>query len=252
MKHLFDVSNQVVVVSGGAGLIGKEIVSGFRERGAHVVILDAMECVDLHEDLRYYKCNVANTEQLIDIRDEVIHEFGKIDVLINSHQYKPSGFLDASLEDFPEQLWHDVLDINLTGTFKLCKIFGQSMLKQGKGSIINFGSTYGVVSSNPGLYTDNSLGNPVAYSVSKAGIIMLTKYLGVHWAKKGVRVNAITPHGVENNHEIEFINRFSQLSPMGRLMNASEVLGAVLYLASDASSYATGSNMLIEGGWTQW
>jgi NAD(P)-dependent dehydrogenase (short-subunit alcohol dehydrogenase family) len=126
------------------------------------------------------------------------------------------------------------------------------MLEQGKGSIINFASTYGVVSSNPDLYEGNSLGNPVAYSASKGGVIMLTKYLGAHWAARGVRVNCITPHGVWNNHEPGFVERFSAKSPMKRLMTAEEVVGAAVFLASDASSYATGSNLLVEGGWTAW
>jgi NAD(P)-dependent dehydrogenase (short-subunit alcohol dehydrogenase family) len=126
------------------------------------------------------------------------------------------------------------------------------MLETGKGSIINLASTYGVVSSNPALYEDNSLGNPIAYSASKGGIIMLSKYLGAYWAARGVRVNCVTPHGVENNHQDAFVKRFSAMSPMRRLMKVNEIVGAILYLASDASSYATGSNLLVEGGWTAW
>jgi NAD(P)-dependent dehydrogenase (short-subunit alcohol dehydrogenase family) len=126
------------------------------------------------------------------------------------------------------------------------------MLEQGKGSIVNLASTYGVVSSDPSLYENNSLGNPVAYTVSKGAVIMLTKYLGAHWAERGVRVNCVTPHGVWNHQEEAFVERFSAKSPTRRLMTASEIVGAVLFLASDASSYATGSNLLIDGGWTAW
>ena len=144
------------------------------------------------------------------------------------------------------------MDVNLKGTFLTCRDFGQVMLRQGQGSIVNFASTYGVVSSNPDLYEGNSLGNPIAYSVSKAGVIMLTRYLGAYWASRGVRVNCVTPHGVWNNHEPAFVERFASKSPMRRLMKVEEIVGAVLFLASDASSYATGSNVLIEGGWTAW
>jgi NAD(P)-dependent dehydrogenase (short-subunit alcohol dehydrogenase family) len=144
------------------------------------------------------------------------------------------------------------MNINLKGTFLTCREFGRAMLTQGKGSIVNIASTYGVVSSNPDLYRGNSLGNPVAYTASKGGVIMLTKYLGAHWAARGVRVNCVTPHGVWNNQEPGFVERFSEKSPMKRLMMVDEVVGAVLFLASDASSYATGSNVLIEGGWTAW
>jgi NAD(P)-dependent dehydrogenase (short-subunit alcohol dehydrogenase family) len=126
------------------------------------------------------------------------------------------------------------------------------MLERGEGSIVNFASTYGVVSSNPDLYEANSLGNPVAYSASKGGVIMLTKYLGAYWASRGVRVNCVTPHGVWNHHEREFEERFRSKSPMKRMMTPEEVVGAVLFLASSASSYATASNVLVEGGWTAW
>jgi NAD(P)-dependent dehydrogenase (short-subunit alcohol dehydrogenase family) len=173
-------------------------------------------------------------------------------VLINSHHYKPTGFAAASAEDFPEELWDAIVNVNLKATFLTCREFGRAMLEQGKGSIINFASTYGVVSSNPDLYEGNSLGNPIAYSASKGGVVMLTKYLGAYWAARGVRVNCVTPHGVENHQETAFIERFSSKSPIRRLMRADEIVGAVLFLASDASSYATASNLLIEGGWTAW
>ena len=126
------------------------------------------------------------------------------------------------------------------------------MLERGHGSIINVASTYGVVSSTPDLYEGNSLGNPVAYSASKGGLIMMSRYLGAYWAGRGVRVNCVTPHGVFNHHEAGFIERFQARSPMRRMMTAEEVVGAVIFLASDASSYATGSNVLVEGGWTAW
>jgi NAD(P)-dependent dehydrogenase (short-subunit alcohol dehydrogenase family) len=153
---------------------------------------------------------------------------------------------------FPEELWDAVIDVNLKGTFLMCRDFGRAMLERGKGSIVNFASTYGVVSSNPALYEGNSLGNPIAYSASKGGVVMLTKYLGAYWAERGVRVNCVTPHGVWNDHEPAFVERFSRFSPMRRLSRVDEVVGAVLFLASDASSYATGSNLLIDGGWTAW
>ncbi len=199
-----------------------------------------------------YSADVSKANEVNDLLKSVLADHGRVDVLINSHQYKPKGFLEAQPETFPEELWDAVIDVNLKGTFLTCRDFGNQMLLQGKGSIINFSSTYGVVSSNPALYTGNSLGNPLAYTASKGGVVMLTKYLGAHWAARGVRVNSVTPHGVWNNHEEGFVQRFSALSPIGRLSKASEVVGAVLYLASDASSYVTGSNVLVEGGWTAW
>lgn len=197
-------------------------------------------------------CDVSKAKEVTALVQEVLGKFGRVDVLVNNHRHKPAGFTEAPAETFPEELWDGVMAVDLKGTFLTCREFGREMLAQGKGTIINLASTYGVVSSNPDLYEKSSLGNPVAYSVSKGGIIMLTKYLGAHWAERGVRVNCVTPHGVWNNQEPAFVERFSQKSPMRRLMTADEVVGAVLFLASDASSYATASNLMIDGGWTAW
>lgn len=197
-------------------------------------------------------CDVSKAREVTALAQEVLGGFERVDVLINNHRHKPAGFTEAPAEAFPEELWDGVMAVDLKGTFLTCREFGREMLAKGKGTIINLASTYGVVSSNPDLYEQNSLGNPVAYSVSKGGVIMLTKYLGAHWAERGVRVNCVTPHGVWNNQEPAFVERFARKSPMRRLMTADEVVGAVLFLASDASSYATGSNLMIDGGWTAW
>jgi NAD(P)-dependent dehydrogenase (short-subunit alcohol dehydrogenase family) len=197
-------------------------------------------------------CDVSDASNVAELLRRTLEAFGRVDVLVNNHQYKPKGFVEARAETFPEELWDDILRVNLKGAFLTCREFGQVMLAQKKGSIINVASTYGVVSSTPDLYEGNSLGNPVAYSASKGGLIMMSRYLGAYWAGRGVRVNCVTPHGVFNNHEPGFVERFRERSPMRRMMTAEEVVGAVIFLASDASSYATGSNLLVEGGWTAW
>jgi NAD(P)-dependent dehydrogenase (short-subunit alcohol dehydrogenase family) len=255
---LFDVSGRVIVLTGACGLIGKELVRNLVDRGASMVIADiaAAKPEEYARSIGHgsagYAVDVSEAEQVKALLAQTTTSFGRVDVLINGHQYKPKGFLEAKPETFPEELWDSVINVNLKGTFLMCRDFGFQMLKQGKGSIVNFCSTYGVVSSNPALYEGNSLGNPLAYTASKGGVCMLTKYLAVHWAARGVRVNCVTPHGVWNNHEEGFVRRFSAMSPMKRLSHASEVVGAILYLASDASSYVTGSNLLVEGGWTAW
>jgi NAD(P)-dependent dehydrogenase (short-subunit alcohol dehydrogenase family) len=255
---LFDVSGQVVVITGACGLIGKVVAEAFHARGSKLVLTDIGNAQPEHyaaslgDDTIGHACDVSKASDVADLVNDTINSFKRVDVLINCHQFKPKGFLEAKAESFPEELWDAVIGVNLTGTFLTCRDFGRVMLEQGKGSIVNFASTYGVVSSNPDLYEGNSLGNPLAYSVSKAGVIMLTKYLGAYWAARGVRVNCVSPHGVSNNHESGFIDKFSAKSPMRRLMQANDIIGAVLFLASDASSYATGSNVLVEGGWTIW
>ena len=259
LDPIFDISKKVIVLTGASGLVGTSLLETLLERGAYVhaldINIDTLTKSDLnskYDQLHLHTCDVSCVSDVRKAISDIRVLSNQIDVLINNHQYKPEGFLEAVPETFPDELWTSILEVNLTGTFYMCREVGSLMLERGKGSIINLASTYGVVSSNPSLYTDNSLGNPLAYSVSKAGVIMLTKYLGTHWASRGVRVNAVTPHGIWNNHEPEFVKRFSRLSPMNRLMQPSEINGAILYLASDASSYSTGSNLLVEGGWTSW
>lgn len=254
---LFDVKDRVILLTGACGLIGRTLAEALHIRGAKLVFADIPEAAPeslaaQHEGSLGLACNVAVAAEVEGLVASARRAFGRIDVLINNHQYKPKGFLEAQAENFPEELWDAILDVNLKGTFLTCREAGRLMLEQGGGSIINFASTYGVVSSNPDLYEGNSLGNPLAYSASKGGVVMLTKYLGAYWASRGVRVNCITPHGVWNRHEAAFEARFNAKSPMKRMMQPSEVVGAVLFLASEASSYATGSNLLVEGGWTAW
>ncbi|HEX6965399.1 MAG TPA: SDR family oxidoreductase [Gemmatimonadaceae bacterium] len=255
---LFDIADRVIILTGACGLIGRTLAARLAERGARMVVADvAAACPDelasrLEGEAMGVACDVTRADQVAALVSATVERFGRVDVLINNHQHKPRGFTDTPAEAFPEELWDAIVDVNLKGTFLTCRDVGRVMLRQGKGSIINIASTYGVVSSTPDLYEANSLGNPVAYSASKGGVVMLTKYLGAYWAERGVRVNCVTPHGVLNGHEAGFVERFRARSPMRRLMTAEEVVGAVLFLASDASSYATGSNLLIEGGWTAW
>ena len=256
--RLFDVAGRIVVLTGAGGRIGRILAKGLAERGAKLLLADvpgsALEelATQLGDQTISQYCDVSDADNVRTLAGSALNRWDRVDVLVNCHQYRPIGWSEAKAEDFPEDLWDSVIDVNLKGTFLTCREFGRHMLSRGKGSIINLASTYGVVSSNPALYEDNSLGNPLAYSVSKGGIIMLTKYLGAHWSARGVRVNCVTPHGVFSNQDPSFIERFNSMSPMGRLMEADEILGAVVFLASDASSYATGSNLLIEGGWTAW
>jgi NAD(P)-dependent dehydrogenase (short-subunit alcohol dehydrogenase family) len=255
---LFDVAGRVVVVTGACGLIGRALARAFRDRSARLALVDLPAArpeelaAETGEEAAGFAFDVSKAEQVAALVREVLRRFGRIDVLVNNHRCKPEGFTEARAETFPEELWDAVMAVDLKGTFLTCREFGRTMLEQGKGSIINLASTYGIVSSNPDLYEDNNLGNPIAYSASKGAVIMLTKYLGAHWAERGVRVNCVTPHGVSNGQEPRFVQRFSRKSPMRRLMTAEEVVGAVLFLASDASSYATASNVMIDGGWTAW
>jgi NAD(P)-dependent dehydrogenase (short-subunit alcohol dehydrogenase family) len=257
----FDLRGRVVVLTGASGLIGRALLAAFRRGGARVAAVDlktpdaataASDVAGGTGEAVGFEADVTRSEQVAELARRVLEKFGRVDVLVNSHHYKPAGFLEAEAETFPDELWDRILEVQLKATFLTCREFGRAMLRQGRGSIVNLASVYGVVSSNPDLYEGNSLGNPVAYSAAKGGVIMLTRYLGVHWASRGVRVNCVTPAGVFNGQEPAFLERFARKSPMGRMMNVDEVVGAVLYLASDASSYTTGSNLIVDGGWTAW
>jgi len=255
---MFDISGQVVVITGACGLIGKILSEAFTKADANLVLVDlqASRPNDMAKKLGRnaigFGCDVSDSKQVNYLVKLCINTFSKVDVLINCHQYKPEGFLESSAESFPEELWDSIIKVNLKGTFLTCRDFGQLMIKNNGGSIINFASVYGVVSSNPSLYEGNSLGNPVAYSASKGGVIMLSKYLASYWAKYNVRVNCITPHGVFNQHENSFIENFVKKSPLGRMMMPEEIIGGVFFLASEASSYVTGTNLIVDGGWTAW
>ena len=255
---LFSVEGHAVVVTGAGGVIGKTLVNALHDRGVRLVLVDTDdEKLAPFTELSSARCisvtaDVSDGEDVAQLVQTTLKAYGRVDALVNAHQHKPAGFLEAQAEYFDEALWDDILRVNLKGTFLTCKEFGRQMIAQQRGTIVNLASTYGVVSSNPALYADNSMGNPLAYTASKGGVIALTKYLGAYWGKHNVRVNCVTPHGVFNHQEDSFIERFSSMSPLKRMSEAEEVIGAIIYLLSDASSYATGSNVLVEGGWTAW
>lgn len=253
---LFSIEGLVVVVTGAGGVIGRTLVQALHDRGARLVLVDTdsakLEPFEALETAVCVTTDVSDSGPVAQLVQTVVERFGRVDALVNAHQYKSAGFLEAQAEHFDEGLWDDILHVNLKGTFLTCREFGRQMIAQQQGSIVNLASTYGVVSSNPALYADNSMGNPLAYTASKGGVIALTKYLGAYWGKHNVRVNCVTPHGVYNHQEERFIERFSSMSPLRRMSEAEEVVGAVIYLISGASSYATGSNLLVEGGWTAW
>jgi NAD(P)-dependent dehydrogenase (short-subunit alcohol dehydrogenase family) len=255
---VFDIQNRVIVLTGGCGLIGTKLSEAFHERGAKVVVVDVepkdpvSAARQLGDECMGMICDVSDENAVADLRKAVIERYGHVDVLINNHHFLAKGAWDTTAETFPSDAWRSIIDVNLNGLFWMCREFGSVMLEQGQGNIVNVASTYGVVSSNPALYTDNSLASPIAYSASKGGVVMITKYLASYWASRGVRVNSLTPHGVWNHHEPEFEKRFSEMTPMKRMMQVDELVGAALFLASDASSYVNGSNLLVEGGWTAW
>lgn len=262
---LFGLADRVAVITGGAGLLGLEHAKALAGRGARIVLTDLNVDVcrerarhiteDIGSECIALACDVTSQDSWNTLVEHVVSRFGRLDILVNNAAYtnqsKTGGFA-APFDEFPVDDWNALLGVNLTGSFLGCQVVGRQMMASGRGSIINIASLYGVVSPNHRMYPDTGIHQPVAYSVSKAGVIALTRYVATLWADRGVRVNCITPGGVFNDHPKRFTDRYNELSPRGRMARPDEMQGAVVYLASDASSYCTGHNLVVDGGWTIW
>lgn len=264
--QLFDVSAQIVVITGVSGQLGGEYANAFLQRGARVVGLDmrpSLACDRLTETYPerfvFITADVTKKLSLQQALEETEDKFGTPSVLINNAAIDspPSAPPEENgpFEDYPEASWDKVVDVNLKGVYLCCQVFGAAMAKVGKGSIINVASIYGVVSPDQNLYEyrrkrGEVFYKPVAYSASKSGILNLTRYLAVYWGKKNVRVNSLTIAGVFNNQEQAFLDAYCGRIPIGRMARSDEYNGPVLFLASTASQYMTGANLVIDGGWT--
>lgn len=263
---LFDVSGQLVVVTGVCGQLGNEYARAFLERGARVAGLDIRPtasslalATSWPESFLFLHSDVTRKSVLEGNLAFVEERFGTPTVLINNAAIDSPPFSppeeNGPFEEYPEASWDRVLDVNLKGVYLCCQVFGAAMARVANGSIINIASIYGVVSPDQNLYEyrrrrGEVFYKPVAYSASKSGILNLTRYLAVYWGGKGVRVNSLTIAGVFNHQEKEFLDAYCSRIPVGRMADADAYNGSVLFLASDASRYMTGSNMVVDGGWT--
>jgi NAD(P)-dependent dehydrogenase (short-subunit alcohol dehydrogenase family) len=261
LKELFGLDGEVAVIAGGAGRIGRVLARALACAGAKVAILDlADHAPELAEELQRdtskqvaaMRCDLANADSLISARDQIEREIGAASVLVNCAQFRGQGFYSSAPENYPREAWDRVIEANLTAVHLACQVFGGRMAARGAGRIINFSSTYGVVSADPRIYGDSGVNSPIAYGVSKAGVIGLTRYLAVHWAKQGVRVNCLVPGGVFDGQGAEFVQNYEARTPLGRMASADDYRGAVLFLASRASDYMTGAVLTVDGGWTAW
>ncbi len=264
MNNLFDLTGKIALITGGAGLLASEHAIALAEYGAKVIISDVNvdSCNQKKEKLKeigveveVMQLDVTSKDNWNTVVNQIIEKHNHIDILVNNagftNQSKTSSF-DKSFENFPLEDWNAIMNVNLTGTFLGCQVVGAQMLKQKKGSIINIASLYGVVSPNHKMYPGTGISQPVAYSVSKHGVVSLTKYLATLWAENGIRVNSLTPGGIFNGHDGLFLERFKNLNPIGRMSDKSELRGGIVYLASEASSHVVGHNLIIDGGWTAW
>ena len=260
-RSKFDLSGKWIVITGACGLIGRAFCEAVAQFGADVVVVDiessepekfAKKLSKKHNKEMYgFSVDVSNKKSVKLLKNKIIKKTKKISGLVNAHQNK-SHLIFEKFEELDESNWDKVVEVNLKGTFLMCQIIGTQMAESGGGKIVNLPSTYSVVAPNQNLYRGTNMGCPAAYSASKGGVEALSKYLSSYWASKNIQVNMITPHGVWNHHEKQFEENFVKFSPMERMSYNHEVASALIYLLSDASSYVTGDNLLVEGGWTVW
>jgi 2-deoxy-D-gluconate 3-dehydrogenase len=273
IQEKFDLTGRVAVVTGGVGLLGAEFCRTLAEAGAAVAVVDLNESAShaVADSLtsRGYKTvaiptDITQPDSVNSAVKKVLSTLGRIDVLVNSAALDPKfdpdavnkGITPGAFEDYPLDLWNSALNVNLTGMFLMTQACVKPMIEQGKkGSVINICSTYGLNGPDQRIYVKEGRRvafKPVYYTVTKAGVMGFTRYLAAYYAGTEIRVNALTPGGVFNNHEDYFVQNYSAKTILGRMAKKDEMNGALLFLASDASSYMTGNNVVVDGGWTAW
>jgi len=266
----FSLQNKTAVVTGGAGLLGKQFCNTLAEAGAKVVVADMNEVAaqGIADDIknRGYQAmssrvDITNPESVNSMVGNTIATYGCLDILVCSAAMDPKfdpehqGAHSNSFEDYPLKSWNNAIDVNLTGMFLSTQAAVKPMISQNYGVIILICSTYGLVGPDQRIYEKPGKPaqyKPVFYTVTKAGVLGLTRYLATYFAGKNIRVNSLTPGGIYNDHDEIFLEKYSSRTVLGRMAEQDEMNGALLYLASDASSYMTGSNLVVDGGWTAW
>lgn len=268
---MFELNGKIAVITGGMGQLGVIYAVALVKQGARVAILDLeVEPKIANEIFSAYCENGSITSYAIDITKRadveavcgiIKEDFGVADILINNAALDFPPDAPASevgpFESYPESSFEKVMDVNVKGTVLCCQVFGKEMAENDGGSIINISSIYGILSPCQDIYdyrrtAGEEFYKPVAYSVSKSAILNLTRYLATYWAKSRVRVNTLTLAGVFNDQPKDFLDAYLSRMPVGRMADAEEFIGPVILLASDASSYMTGSNLVVDGGWSAW
>jgi NAD(P)-dependent dehydrogenase (short-subunit alcohol dehydrogenase family) len=266
---LFGVEGRIVIVTGGMGQLGRSFSRTLRERGARVVVLDvtvddshvAERYSDQREGMLFLQADVTDAGSLQRALVDIETRWGVPHALVNNAAIDAPPDAppeeNGPFETYPESSWDRVMAVNAKGVFLCARTFGAAMARAGRGSIINIASIYGVVSPDQRIYDYRrqegaEFFKPIAYAASKSTLLNVTRYLATYWAPRGVRVNTLTLAGVFNGQDERFLTPYCQRMPLGRMARENEYDAAVVFLVSDASSYMTGSNMILDGGWTAW
>jgi len=252
----FSLKDRIAVVSGGAGsMFGSSISEALAEAGATVIT--ASRSLERNQefaarmrgegyDVHAMQLDITDKASITSLSEQVMERFGRVDVLVNSAVVGPGGGFE---EQTPEH-WETSAQGNMGGLFAMCKAFVPAMVEQGRGSIINISSIYGVVANDPTLYEGTDMKQPPDYTFVKAGMINFTRYLANYYGKQGVRANCICPGGYFNEQPEPFLENYNRRCPLGRMLENEDIKGAVVFLASDASAYVTGVPLMVDGGWT--
>jgi len=267
INELFNLKNKTVILTGSAGRLGTRFAHVLSEAGADLVLVDIENKKNKKLELELMKkyhthpisFNVDITKQsdIAELTKNVLSKYKKIDVLVNNAHFFPREYpqRDAGFEKFPLNLWDQTITVNLRGLFLCCQEIGKVMSKQKKGVIVNISSIYGITGADQRIYGKSRLNSPAFYAATKGAMVNLTRYLAAYWHRKNIRVNTLTLGGVfdKNLHkDKKFVEKYSQKTMLGRMANKEDFDGALLFLVSNASSYMTGSNLILDGGWTAW
>jgi len=260
INKIFNLSNKVIILTGAAGLLGTEYAHGLSQAGANVVLadlnFDKCKKLSLNLNKKYnvnsfpIKLDVTKINSINTMIKAVIKKFSKIDILINNAIFSEAGYTKIKFENYDLDIWKKGLNVNLSGIFLCCQQIGKIMKKQKNGNIINISSIYGIGAPDQRIYGNTKIIKSALYSVTKSGVLNFTRYLASYWRQDGIRVNTLSLGGVEENQNIIFKKNYSNKTMIGRMAKKDEYIGALIFLSSNASSYMTGSNLVIDGGWT--
>lgn len=262
MTSSFNLDGRIVAITGSAGQLGRQYTAAIREAGGRVLAIDRMQDVSNDDGVVAVTADITDRSDLESALALCRKKFGSAPYgLVNNAGIDTPPNAPASengpFENYPREALERVLSVNVTGSVLCTQVFGQAMAEAGSGSIVNIGSTYGLVAPDQRLYeyrrtNGEEFYKPVAYSVSKSAVLNLTRYAATYWGARGVRVNTLTLGGVFNNQDPRFVKEYTSRVPLGRMAKPDDYNGAILFLMSDLSSYMTGSNLVIDGGWTAW
>ncbi len=265
---MFNLNKKNIIITGGLGILGKTLTKDLASLGANVIVLDVQdknqikkvtEYIKFKDKIYYFKCDTSNKKSVKNIKKIIIKKFKYINVLINAASItdaveKKNNFNSTKFENFSFNSWKRSISNNLNSLFLCSQIFGKELIKNKESVIINIGSTYGIVGPDQKIYKNNNIKKTFykspSYPTTKGAVISFTRYLAAYWGHKGLRVNTVSPGGIFNNQNQSFLKKYSNKTLLNRMAKCEEISNVIVFLCSDKSSYMTGSNVVVDGGWT--